>query len=330
MIEVSVITPTYNRQDSLRRLLDSLAIQTLETNKYEVIVVDDGSSSGSIDENFEGYLFQFQYLRQENQGATIARNYGALKSQGQVLVFIDDDVTISANVLETLTKVCTMDPKVIALGWLDTCNTKSESTFTKVAVSLDNKDLNRFKVKDGKENFIECNTQLIAIRRDDFFELGMFQDPTGGWPNWDDVDLGYRAHLAGYQFIRVGEAMGKHWDNSLSDMESTSQRWFRASKSAVQLFKKYPELQSSLRMYEDKTPVIWGKDTPGLVVRKSLRGLASSKVIIELMEGVVNPIEKYYPNPKLLLPMYRWIFGAYMYQGYQQGLREYDIVSPGT
>ena len=150
MIEVSVITPTYNRQDSLRRLLDSLAIQTLEPNKYEVIVVDDGSSSGSIDENFEGYLFQFQYLRQENQGATIARNNGALKSQGQVLVFIDDDVTISANVLETLTKVCTMDPKVIALGWLDTCNTKSESPFTKVAVSLDNKDLNRFKVKEGQ------------------------------------------------------------------------------------------------------------------------------------------------------------------------------------
>jgi glycosyltransferase involved in cell wall biosynthesis len=326
MIEVSVITPTYNRQDSLLRLLDSLALQTLEPTKFEVIVVDDGSNSGSIDENIEGYQFHYEYLRQENQGATIARNNGALKSQGQVLVFIDDDVTISARVLETLTKACTKSPKVIALGWLDTCNTKKESTFTKVAVSLDNKDLNRFKVTDGNENFIECNTQLIAIRRHDFFELGMFQDPTGGWPNWDDVDLGYRAHLAGYQFIRVGEAKGKHWDNSLSNMESTSQRWFRASKSAVQLFKKYPELQSSLRMYEDKTPVNWGEDTPGLIARKILRGLASSKAIVELMEVAVDLIEKYYPNPKLLLPLYRWIFGAYMYQGYQEGLREFGIV----
>lgn len=328
---ISVIIPTYNRKDSLLRLLESLSHQSMATDFYEVIVVDDGSPNDPIEEIDNRYPYSLVYLKQENQGATIARNNGALKSQGQALVFIDDDVTISARVLETLTKVCTKDPKVIALGWLDTCNTKNESTFTKVAVSLDNKDLNRFKVTDGNENFIECNTQLIAIRRDDFFELGMFQDPTGGWPNWDDVDLGYRAHLAGYQFIRVGDAKGKHWDNSLSDMESTSQRWFRASKSAVQLFKKYPELQSSIRMYEDKTPVNWGRDTPGLIARKMFRGLASSKAIIKLIEVGVGLIEKYYPNPKLLLPLYRWIFGAYMYQGYQQGLREYGIVpDPGN
>ena len=328
---ISVIIPTYNRKDSLIRLLDSLCHQSMDTDFYEVIVVDDGLPNYPLEDSDKRYPYSLVYLQQENQGATIARNNGALKSQGQVLVFIDDDVTISARVLETLTKACTKLPKVIALGWLDTCNTKNESTFTKVAVSLDNKDLNRFKVSDGTENFIECNTQLIAIRRHDFFELGMFQDPTGGWPNWDDIDLGYRAHLAGYEFIRVGEAKGKHWDNSLSDMESTSQRWFRASKSSVQLFKKYPELQSSIRMYEDKTPVNWGRDTPGLIARKIFRGFASSKAIIKLMEVVVGLIERYYPNPKLLLPLYRWIFGAYMYQGYQQGLREYGFVpDPGN
>ena len=331
MIEVSVIIPTYNRQDSLLRLLDSLAHQTFETSKFEVIVIDDGSPSGSRGDNHEKFPFHYEYLWQENQGATIARNNGALKSQGQILVFIDDDVTISARVLEALTEACIKDPKIIALGWLDTCNTKDESTFTKVAISLDNRDLNRFKVADGTENFIECNTQLIAIRRREFFELGLFQDPTGGWPNWDDVDLGYRAHLAGFQFIRVGEAKGKHWDNSLSDMESTSQRWFQASKSAVQLFKKYPELQSSIRMYEDKTPVDWSKDKPGLVVRKMVRGLTSSKASIKFLEEVVDLLEKFYPNPKLLLPLYRWVFGAYMYQGYQQGLREFGIVpDPGN
>ena len=84
-------------------------------------------------------------------------------------------------------------------------------------------------------------------------------------------------------------------------------------------------------MYEDKTPVNWGRDTPGLIARKIFRGLASSKAIIKLMEVVVGLIEKYYPNPKLLLPLYRWIFGAYMYQGYQQGLREYGFVpDPGN
>lgn len=328
---VSVIIPTYNRKDSLIRLLDSLSHQSMAADFYEVIVVDDGSPDNPIEESDNRFPYPVVYLKQENQGVTVARNTGALKSQGQILVFIDDDVTISGMALEYLAETCTKTSMVIALGWLDTCNLENESTFTQVAVSLNNKDLNRFKTTNGRENFIECNTQLIAIRRDDFFDLGMFQDPTGGWPNWDDVDLGYRAHLAGYQFIRVGEAKGKHWDNSLSDMESTSQRWFRASKSAVLLFRKYPKLQSSIKMYEDKTPVNWRKDTPGLIIRKMLRGFASSKAIVEFMEGVVFMIEKYYPNPRLLLPLYRWIFGAYMYQGYKQGLREYNIVSdPGN
>lgn len=330
-MQISVIIPTYNRKDSLIKLLRSLSHQSMATDRYEVIVVDDGSPNYPPEDSDERYPYSLVYLKQENQGATIARNNGALKSQGQILVFIDDDVTISPRVLEALSEVCARDPKVIALGWLDTCNTKDESTFSKVAVSLDNKDLNRFKVADGNENFVECNTQLLAIRRHDFFELGMFQDPTGGWPNWDDVDLGYRAHQAGYQFIRVGDAKGKHWDNSLSDIGSTSQRWYRASKSVVQLFQKYPELQSLIRMYGDKTPVRWGNDPPGLIARKMLRALVSSKAIVELLEIVVGMIEKYFPNPKLLLPLYRWIFGAYMYQGYQEGLREYGIIpNPGN
>jgi glycosyltransferase involved in cell wall biosynthesis len=293
-------------------------------------VVDDGSPTG-LDINSDEFPFNFRIFRQENQGATIARNNGATKSQGKILIFIDDDITISERVLEVLTEACANNPKIIALGWLDTCHADNGSTFTKVAVSLENRDLNRYKYTDGTENYIECNSQLLAIKRSDFFELGMFQDPTGGWPNWDDVDLGYRAHLAGYQFIRVGEAKGKHWDNSLSDMDSTSQRWYRASKSAVPLFQKYPELQSSIRMYGDKTPVNWGKDPLKLIVRKLVRALVSSKLIVESIELIVNLIEKYFPNPKLLLPLYRWIFGAYMYQGYQQGLREYGFIpEPGN
>lgn len=331
MLEVSVIIPTYNRQASLQRLLDSLALQTIGSSMFEVIVVEDGSATRSGEDYKDKYSFAYEYVWQENQGATTARNNGAIKSTGNILVFIDDDVTISENALEALAEVYGKNPKIIALGWIETCNTKNESTFTKVAVSLENRDLTRFKAADGNENFIECNTQLIAIGRQDFFDLGMFQDPTGGWPNWDDLDLGYRAHLAGFQFMRVGKAKGKHWDNSLSDMGRTSQRWYRASKSAVLLFQKYPELQSSLKMYKDKTPVKLGKDEPQLIARKLVRGLTSSNASIKILELAVGIIENLYPKPELLLPMYRWIFGAYMYQGYQQGLREFGLVpDPGT
>src|SRR4030042_4247117 len=94
-------------------------------------------------------------------------------------------------------------------------------------------------------HFVDCNTQLLACRRSDFLDLGMLQDPTGGhgWPNWDDVDFGYRAYLNGFRLLQSRKANGYHWDYSVVDWTIACQRWYRASRSAVWLFKKHQELQ---------------------------------------------------------------------------------------
>ena len=331
MIKASVIIPTYDRQESLQRLLDSLAIQTLDPNNFEVIVVDDGSPEDSIGIDKASFPFSFKFIHQANQGATAARNNGALRSHGQILVFIDDDVKIERPALAAITEACIRQSKIIALGTLELCNTNSESSFSKIAISLESMDQDHREGQDHSLDYAACNTQFLAIARSDFFDLGMLQDPTGGWPNWDDVDLGYRAHLVGFKVIRVQEAKGQHWDNSLSDRDSASQRWFRASKSAVQLFQKYPDLRLSIPMYADMIPINWGQDSLREITRKLIRRFASTELMLSLMEVMTDLLLKYYPNPKLLLPMYRWVFGGYKYRGYQQGLREYGIVpEPGN
>jgi GT2 family glycosyltransferase len=158
----------------------------------------------------------------------------------------------------------------------------------------------------------------------------MLQDPTGGWPNWDDVDFGYRSHLAGFQLVRVADAVGEHWDYSLSSMEKATRRWFRASKSAVKLFQRYPGMRQSIPMFTDMTPVDWRQDRPRLIIRKYLRQLLSSGIVLAIMERTAVMLEKYYPSDTLLRPLYRWIEGAYKYQGYRQGLREFGCVpDPG-
>ncbi len=323
---ISIIIPTYNRKVSLLRLLDSLAHQMMDPNNFEVIVVDDGSLSSPLDNVISTYSFALEYIRQENKGATIARNNGAQRSHGQILVFVDDDVTISPNTLKALADTCRKKTRTIALGTLVSRNKNIESIYTQIAVSTDDVYSYRSQTNGKYTNFVECNTQVLAMKRSDFFELEMLQDPTGGWPNWDDVDFGYRAHKAGFQFVRVKDAKGVHWDNSLSDLDSTSLRWYRASKSAVRLFQKYPTLRLSIPMYTDKTPVNWREDSPRLIVRKVTRIFASSNLVIDLIKTVIGLLEKYHPEPKLLRPLYRWVCGAYMYRGYHQGLREYGRV----
>ena len=88
----SVVVPTYERPASLARCLDALAAQTLDHDRFEVIVVDDGSAeppravvaraAASID---------VRLVEQANAGPATARNAGAEASRGRYVVFTDDD-----------------------------------------------------------------------------------------------------------------------------------------------------------------------------------------------------------------------------------------------
>lgn len=320
---VSVIIPTYERKAALSQLLESLNRQTLPAHEFEVIVVDDGSSYPVHDIEIGSVKYNFLYVRQTNQGATKARNNGATHSKGEILVFIDDDVILYEGALESLVRVVTQDNKVIALGCLIACNDNMNSTFTRIAIQVDNETVYRPISTDQPVDFAACNTQLLAIKKEDFIQLGMFQDPTGGWPNWDDVDLGYRGYLAGYRFIKVAEARGEHWDYALTTLERSKQRWYRASHAAVRLFQRYPEIRTHLPMYLDKTPIVWRSDPPGLILKKVIRRIMSTKVSLKILESVAGICEQYLPNPKILKPLYRWINGGYMSQGYRRGLKEF-------
>jgi glycosyltransferase involved in cell wall biosynthesis len=84
----SVIIPTYNREILLREALNSVFSQTFED--YEVIVVDDGSTDGTL-EMLQSYGDKIQILTQKNAGPGGARNLGASLAKGEYLAFLDSD-----------------------------------------------------------------------------------------------------------------------------------------------------------------------------------------------------------------------------------------------
>lgn len=320
---LSVIIPTYNRFRLLQRTLNSIAKQTIHPDIFEVIVVDDGSEDATQKIINDEYCFSLKYLRQENQGATVARNNGALISKADILVFLDDDIEIHGNTLSVLYQEHKRLTKAIVVGTLIP-NTSGFGS------KIRDKPIFSGNPIDGVVpiNFTESYTGLLSIRRNDFFDLDMFQDPTGGkgWPNWDDVDFGYRAYLAGYKILRSYMAIGIHWDHSLENLATASHRWRRASKSAVRLFQTHPELQTHLPMFFDKTPISWSQDSLKLIVRKLLRRIASTQLIISSMEKIVVIIEKIYPKPLLHRPLCRWVIGGYIFRGFRQGLREFGPI----
>ena len=88
----SIIIPCYNCEDTIKRALDSILLQTFDN--YEIILVDDGSIDSSailIQEYFRNKKVKYKYFYQENKGASYARHFAIENSTGEYLAFLDAD-----------------------------------------------------------------------------------------------------------------------------------------------------------------------------------------------------------------------------------------------
>jgi phosphatidylinositol alpha-1,6-mannosyltransferase len=103
--KVSVIVPAYNSASTVEKTLRGLLKQTLRP--AEIIVVDDGStdSTGELVKNFKVKL-----IRQNNLGASAARNVGLAEATSPLILFCDSDVNPKPNMLEALTRALLLRP----------------------------------------------------------------------------------------------------------------------------------------------------------------------------------------------------------------------------
>ncbi|MFP4473093.1 MAG: glycosyltransferase family 2 protein [Candidatus Omnitrophota bacterium] len=85
----SVIIPTYNRCQRLRKAVDSVLTQTWDD--WELIIVDDGSTDMTADMLAEYADPRIRYVRQENQGPSAARNHGLRLARREWVAFLDSD-----------------------------------------------------------------------------------------------------------------------------------------------------------------------------------------------------------------------------------------------
>jgi glucosyl-dolichyl phosphate glucuronosyltransferase len=108
-MNISVIVCTYNRSVSLAKALESLAASNLApTLEWEILVVDNNSKDRTrevVDGFSRMHPERFRYLFESAQGKSHALNTAIRESRGEVLVFVDDDVTVEPNWLNNLTSI---------------------------------------------------------------------------------------------------------------------------------------------------------------------------------------------------------------------------------
>ncbi|MFA5029526.1 MAG: glycosyltransferase family A protein [Patescibacteria group bacterium] len=103
---LSVVIPTYNRANYLSKALASLVEQDFAKEKFEVIVVDDGSidDTEKTAKQFKDRL-SLKYLKEEHGGVSQARNSGVKNSGGEIIVFFDDDALADKNWLKNISEI---------------------------------------------------------------------------------------------------------------------------------------------------------------------------------------------------------------------------------
>jgi GT2 family glycosyltransferase len=203
---MSVVIPTHERARQLSLCLRALAVQDYPRDRFEVLVVDDGSATSPEAEvaAFQGQL-NVRLLKQSHSGPAAARNYGASHAQGSFLAFTDDDCAPAPGWLRTLATTfiscsdCTLGGRTINELPNNPYSTASQ-LITEYLYAHWNADPTRATF------FASYN---LALPKKCFHAVGEFD---AGWtrPAGEDRDLCDRLIARGYRLMYVPDALVRH------------------------------------------------------------------------------------------------------------------------
>jgi GT2 family glycosyltransferase len=207
---VSVVVPTFNRRASLQRLLEALAQQTYPPERFEVVVVDDGSTDGTAEQARSlGLPYTLKMLRQSNQGPAQARNLGVAEARGALVVFLDDDVVPRPHLIAAHVAAHQVHPNAVVIGPMspppDEWPRPAWVRWEEDLLQIQYQDMLAGKYPCGPRQFYTGNASLS---RQQFLEAGGF-DPR--FKRAEDVELAYRLRDRGARFVFRPEAEVWHY-----------------------------------------------------------------------------------------------------------------------
>ena len=250
--EASIVLPSFNRKDTLKRVLHSLEGQTVEKNRYEVIVSDDGSTDGTATflENFSNSTpckFRF-ILASENGGPARARNLALRETRGKIIIIIGDDIEVATCFVEQHLSWHSRhkDRKEAVLGyvtWPDALNT---SLFMRWLEKGGRAFFFRFAdfqsgEQVGCQCFYTCN---VSIKRDFLFQTNLF-DESFPFASHEDLELGERLRLLGMKLYYDQNIRGDHWH--LLNVNGIAQRVYLIGYSAPMYWQKVTDTSSKTK-----------------------------------------------------------------------------------
>lgn len=202
-VRFSVIVPVYNRIDEVRDLLESLSRQTLKN--FEVVIVEDGSTDRCQAEAESVENLRVRYFYKENEGRSIARNYGMERAAGDYFIFFDSDCVIPEDYFAVLSRELDAKP-VDCFGGPDSAHSSFTSTQKAINFAMTS-FLTTGGIRGGKmslEKFVP-RTFNMGFSRRVYERVGGFREMFS-----EDIDMSTRIRNAGFSIALIRPAYVYH------------------------------------------------------------------------------------------------------------------------
>ena len=303
----SVVIPTYNRKPILAKCLRAMEHQVLradtQVEDYEIVVVDDGSTDGTVEWLQTEKFPHVKLYEQNHKGAAVARNLGVEKAMGDTVIFIDSDLVVLEGFLQhhadALTKHYTSQGNDCVFTYgrvVNTCNFEEPTS-------------EPFKVTDYSQAFFA--TGNVAIAKHWLIEAGLFDTQFTQY-GWEDLELGVRLKNLGLKLVKCPEAVGYHWHPpfNLDDLPRLIDVEIQRARMGVVFYQKHPTLD--VRMMIQMTwlhRLLWGL--------LSLGGLLNERTLNPFLQWLIDQ-----GRPQLSLEVARIFLNWYNVKAVYAAYRE--------
>jgi glycosyltransferase involved in cell wall biosynthesis len=322
-MRISVVVPTHNRPAQLRSTVEHLLRSDVTGFELvDIVVVDDGSGTPAL----HGLStirtrppFTLRVLYQVNAGAGPARNAGFRVARGDIVLFMDDDILASPDLLRRHVEAHRKRPGSVIFG-LSPIQTSGPSTSLLRFLEW----LYPLPVL-GNEDFIETNASSghLSVERRMFAAAERVYHPTLTYDEDTELTLRLRAQAIPLLLCRELSA----FQIRASDLVSVCQRAQHHAACYAEMLSKCPDLDDryGARPVILRNGPILPDDSFALLVRKvGLSFLSWPPVRNLLLVGVLG-LEKIFRSDRILWPLYRSIMIIHDVAGLRDGLRRFPI-----
>lgn len=228
----SVIIPVYNRPDEVADLMKSLAEQTCDD--FEVVIVEDGSTV-RCEESVRRYpSVRSKYFYKENEGRSIARNYGMERAVGDWFIFFDSDCVIPPGYFATLSRELASAP-CDAFGGPDAAHESFSPTQKAINYAMTS-FLTTGGIRGGKVSMEKFTPRTfnMGFSRRVYEKVGGFREMFS-----EDIDMSTRIRQAGFSIGLVRPAFVYH--KRRVDMRKFMRQVYVFGMSRITLKLLYPD-----------------------------------------------------------------------------------------